>query len=126
MAIGGESNDVAMDKWDHKVYTRPINVGYGGSTAPVRVRVRSGTSGPHIGWVAILACVCGRFWIANETAGGVATLLRMARCQLVPKFEGGWPDDRLRALVWTGHEAARERGEGKIDFVILFCYLVLK
>lgn len=37
---------------DHKVYTRPTNVKYGVSTAPVRER--SGTSGPHIG-------LCGDF-----------------------------------------------------------------
>ncbi len=59
---------------DHKVYTRPTNVRCGGSTAPVRER--SGTSGPHIG-------LCGDFgmrvWVANETAGGVAMLLRRTR-----------------------------------------------
>lgn len=67
----------------------PQTWGTGGPRPRCECEYDQGTSGPHIGWVAILACVCGRFWIANETAGGVATLLRMTRWKLVPKFEGG-------------------------------------
>ena len=50
--------------------------------------------------------------VANETAGGVATLLRMTRWPVATEIERRADDmiDRgSRDLVWIGHEAAMER-----------------
>jgi hypothetical protein len=67
-----------------------------------------------------------RVWVANETAGGVATLLRITRCPVGAEIWGGQVIDRG---IWQGsgkdragkdHARGSEGKTGTLSLVMLF------